>query len=80
MSQIRHELDVELPLDIIFAKPTIDSLAVYLLEQKAIASDSQDIGELLAEMESLSDEGAESEFRSLEREGGMRADRVRANN
>ena len=79
VSQIRDELNVELPLDTIFAKPTIDSLAVYLLEQKAIASDSQDVGELLAEMEALSDEGAESEFRSLEREGGMRADRVRAN-
>jgi len=79
VSQIRHELNVELPLDTIFAKPTIDSLAVYLLEQKAIASDSQDVGELLAEMESLSDEGAESEFRSLEREGGMRAERARTN-
>ena len=75
VSQIRHELNVELPLDAIFAKPTIDSLAVYLLEQEAIASDSQDIGELLAEVESLSDEGAEGEFQSLEREGGMRADR-----
>ena len=80
VSQIRHELNVELPLDTIFAKPTIDSLAVYILEQKAIASDSLDIAELLAEMESLSDEGAESEFRGLEQEGGgMRADRVRPN-
>ena len=79
VSQIRHELNVELPLDAIFAKPTIDSLAVCLLEQKAIASDSPDIGELLAEMESLSDEGAESEFQSLERESGMRVNRVRPN-
>jgi amino acid adenylation domain-containing protein len=61
VSQIRHELDVELPLDTIFAKPTIESLAVYLLEQEAIASDSSDIGELLAEVEALSDEGAEGE-------------------
>jgi acyl carrier protein len=75
VSQIRHELNVELPLDTIFAKPTIDSLAVYLLEQEAIGSDLQDIGELLAEVESLSDEGADGEFRNLEREGGMRTDR-----
>jgi acyl carrier protein len=79
VSQIRHELNVELPLDTIFAKPTIDSLAVYLLEQEAIASDSRDIGELLDEVESLSDEGAEGEFRSLERENGiMRADSGRS--
>jgi len=76
VSQIRHELNVELPLDTIFTKPTIDSLAVYLLEQAAVASDSDDIGELLAEVESLSDEGAEGEFRNLEREAGaISADR-----
>ena len=79
VSQIRHELNVELPLDTIFAKPTIDSLAIHLLEQEAIASDSPDIGELLAEVESLSDEVAEGEFRSLERGSGiMRADRGRS--
>jgi amino acid adenylation domain-containing protein len=76
VSQIRHELNVELPLDTIFTKPTIDSLAVYLLEQAAVASDSDGIGELLAEVESLSDEGAEGEFRNLEREAGaISADR-----
>jgi amino acid adenylation domain-containing protein len=79
VSQIRHELNVELPLDAIFAKPTIDSLAIYLLEQEAIASDSEDIAELLAEVESLSDEGAEGEFRSLDRDRGIRADRGGSN-
>jgi amino acid adenylation domain-containing protein len=71
VSQIRRELNVELPLRTIFAKPTIESLALHLLEQKAIASSSDEIEELLAEVESLSDESAESQVRSLEREDAL---------
>jgi len=77
VSQIRHEFNVELPLNTIFTKPTIESLAVYLVEQKALASNSADINALLAEVESLSDERAESEFRRLEGDGGT-SDRARA--
>ncbi len=68
VSQIRHEFNVELALNTIFVKPTIESLALYLLEQKAIGSDSHGVGDLLAEVESLSDESAEIEFRKLQDE------------
>ena len=64
VSLIRHEFNVELPLNTIFTTPTIEGLAVYLLEQEAIASDSGAIGELLDELESLSDDSADGEFRS----------------
>jgi hypothetical protein len=59
------------------SETTIESLAVYVVEQKALASDSADINALLAEVESLSDERAESEFRRLEGDGGT-SDRARA--
>jgi amino acid adenylation domain-containing protein len=77
VSQIRQEFNVELPLNTIFTKPTIESLAICVVEQKALASDSDEIRALLTEVESLSDERAESEFRSLEAEDGI-SDRVRA--
>jgi len=77
VSQIRQEFNVELPLNTIFTKPTIESLAVCVVEQKALASDADEIRALLTEVESLSDERAEREFRSLEGDGGM-SDRARA--
>lgn len=77
VSQIRQEFNVELPLNTIFTKPTIESLAVCVVEQKALASDSDEIRAMLTEVESLSDERAESEVRSLNGEGGM-SDRARA--
>jgi acyl carrier protein len=76
VSQIRQEFNVELPLNTIFTKPTIESLAVYVVEQKALASDSAGINALLAEVEALSDERTEKEFRSLEGDG--LSDRARA--
>src|SRR5262249_20179118 len=47
VSQIRREFHIELPLRVIFAKPTIASLALHILEQKSRLSD--EIEELLAE-------------------------------
>jgi hypothetical protein len=67
VSQIRRELRVELPLQTIFAKPTIESLALHVLEARA--SGSEDIEELLAGLEALSDERAEHEVLNLELEG-----------
>ena len=40
VSRIRQEFNVALSLNTVFEKPTIESLALYLLEQKAFASDS----------------------------------------
>jgi amino acid adenylation domain-containing protein len=78
VSQIRQEFNVELPLNTIFTKPTIESLAVCVVEQKALASDSDEFRALLTEVEALSDERAESEFQNLGDEGGRLPDRARA--
>src|SRR5206468_4003725 len=59
--------NVDLPLKVVFAKPTIEGLALYLLEEKAIAFASDGIEALVAEVESLSEEIAES----LERDGTL---------
>jgi len=80
VSQIRQTFNVEIPLNTIFVKPTIESLALTLLEQQAIESGSDELGDLLAELESLSDENAESEFRQLEQERGPGGDRGRTEN
>jgi acyl carrier protein len=78
VSQIRQEFNVELPLNTIFTKPTIESLAICVVEQKALASDSDEFRALLTEVEALSDERAESEFQNLGDEGGRLPDRARA--
>ena len=67
VSQIRRELRVELPLQTIFAKPTIESLALHVLEARA--SGSEDIEQLLAGLEALSDERAEHEVLNPELDG-----------
>ena len=65
VSQIRRELNVELPLRVIFEKATIESLALHLLEQQAKATHPDEIYELLAELDSISDESAESQLLDL---------------
>jgi acyl carrier protein len=64
VSQIRQELNVDIQLRTIFSKPTIESLALDLLQQKASASSPHEVDGLLAEIESLSDASAEIQSRS----------------
>ena len=59
VSRIRREFNTSLLLRAIFENPTIESLALHLLQQQAKASGRDDINELLAELESMSDEDAE---------------------
>src|SRR5262249_15707706 len=64
VSQIRQELNVDIQLRTIFSNPTIESLALELLQQKASASSPHEVDGLLAEIESLSDASAELQSRS----------------
>jgi amino acid adenylation domain-containing protein len=61
ISRIRREFRVELPLRAIFERPTVENLALYLLEQRArtIGFDAE---KMLSELESSSDESAASQL------------------
>jgi aryl carrier-like protein len=60
VSQMRRTFGVELPLRSMMANPTIDALAVQVLEQKARASNVKALEELLTQLESAADDGAEA--------------------
>lgn len=59
VSRIRDEFNLELPLRIVFERPTIDLLAREILQQQAAQQDGAELETLLAEVESLSDQEIE---------------------
>jgi amino acid adenylation domain-containing protein len=58
VSRIRGEFNVELPLRNVFDRPTIESLALSILENQTRTTDPDELEKMLAEIESLSDETA----------------------
>jgi amino acid adenylation domain-containing protein len=68
VSQIRREFGVEVSLRAIFENPTIERLAVKIAEQRAASMASEDVDELLKDLESLPEEAAECELSKIEEE------------
>jgi amino acid adenylation domain-containing protein len=62
VSQIRREFNVEIPLRAIFERPTIEGLALSLLERQTSETDPAEMEQLLAEVESLSEESVETQL------------------
>lgn len=65
VSKIREAFRVELPLRTIFELPTIEGLALRILEQVAKAARPERIGELLANLDSISDDSAARRFQTF---------------
>jgi hypothetical protein len=66
VSRVRQQFAVEIPLRTMFEMPTIEGQALYLLEQQAHATQLGVMEELLAELESMSEEGAVSQLRATD--------------
>jgi NAD(P)-dependent dehydrogenase (short-subunit alcohol dehydrogenase family) len=60
LSRVRQALGSELPLRAIFDAPTVARLAVRILESETRRAEGDDLDELLARLEGLSDEEAEA--------------------
>ncbi len=60
VSRIRREFNVELPLRNVFEMPTIEGLALAILENQSRTTNPDELEKMLAEIESLSDERAAS--------------------
>ncbi|OUS31219.1 hypothetical protein A9Q99_04270 [Gammaproteobacteria bacterium 45_16_T64] len=56
VSRIREHFDVELALSALFEDPTIEAIALHLLQAELEGTDDDDMAALLAEIEGLSDE------------------------
>ena len=68
VSQIRREFDVEIPLRAIFENPTIERLALQIAEKRTASIASEDVEELLKDLESLPEEAAECQLTEIEKE------------
>jgi acyl carrier protein len=55
-SRLRDRLQIELPLRTLFEKPTIEDLAVAIIEQQAAGVPAEQLSGILAEIDSLSSE------------------------
>jgi acyl carrier protein len=64
VSSVRRAFHVELPLRIIFETPTIEDLALNVLEKQANESRLDGVEDLLSDLESISEENAERRLRS----------------
>ncbi|HEY4563131.1 MAG TPA: phosphopantetheine-binding protein, partial [Thermoanaerobaculia bacterium] len=68
MARLREELAVELPMDRLFAQPTVAAVADAVVETRA-ASAGEDLARLLAEIGGMSDEELERELAREDEEG-----------
>jgi amino acid adenylation domain-containing protein len=66
VAHISREFGVEIPLRAIFENPTIESLAIQIAEKRAGSVASEDVEDILRDLESLPEEAAEGEL--IERE------------
>ncbi|HEY3567955.1 MAG TPA: phosphopantetheine-binding protein, partial [Thermoanaerobaculia bacterium] len=62
MSRLREELAVELPMERLFAQPTVAAVAAAVVEARAQQAGGEDLARLLAEIGGLSDEELEREL------------------
>ncbi|WP_233595935.1 non-ribosomal peptide synthetase [Corallococcus sp. CA031C] len=60
ISRIRTTFDVELPLRDIFESPTVENLAVHIVQAQAAQADPAELERLMGELENLSAEEAEA--------------------
>ena len=67
-SQIRKEFDVEIPLRSIFENPTIQGLALQIAEKRAASMASEDVEELLKDLELLPEEAARWQLGEIEKQ------------
>ena len=56
ISQVREAFHIEFPLRALFEKPTIDELAKVIIELEAQKIEAEELGHILADIQSLSDE------------------------
>ena len=60
VSRIRDHFGLELPLYRVFERPTLEALALEIIQRRASQQDRPDVEALLAELEALSDEDSEA--------------------
>jgi amino acid adenylation domain-containing protein len=68
VSQIRREFGVEISLRAIFENPTIERLALQIAEKRVASIASEEVDELLKDLESLPEEAAECQLSKIEKE------------
>ncbi len=69
VAHISREFGVEIPLRAIFENPTIESLAIEIAAKRAGSVASEDVEDILRDLESLPEEAAEGQL--IEREAGV---------
>ena len=69
VSQIRKEVDVEIPLRAIFESTTIERLALEITKRQAASIASADVEQLLSRLEALPEETAEQQFTEANGDG-----------
>ncbi|MBE4753764.1 non-ribosomal peptide synthetase, partial [Corallococcus sp. ZKHCc1 1396] len=60
ISRIRQTFEVELPLRELFESPTVETLAVLVMEAQAAQVDPEELAALMAEMEEMSGDEAQA--------------------
>ncbi len=77
-SQIQQQLGVEVPLRWIFEHPTIEALAILVLEKNVETREAEEVERLLAEVEALEEETAIGLLIKADAEGNVPGDKTRA--